>query len=76
MRPVRETYKPDPVDEFLKQYEQQHKNKSTYNEQSYNNYNENTTQSKGQIKIVKAITVIGLQKTAVLIDQSQKKKQT
>ena len=26
--------KPDPVDEFLKQYEQQHKNTNTYNEQT------------------------------------------
>ena len=38
--------KPDPVHEFLKQYEQQHKNMNTYKEQSNNNYNENTTQKQ------------------------------
>ena len=37
---------PDPVDEFIKQYEQQHKNINTYNEQSYNNFNKNTVQRK------------------------------
>ena len=39
---------PDHIDEFLIQYEQQHNNKTTYNEQSYNSYNENMAQSKSQ----------------------------
>ena len=54
----------------LKQYDQQHKSKNTYNEQLYNNYSRSTTQRKSHERThnnkLEVITVIRLQETTLV----------
>ena len=46
LRPAIQYTKSDPVEEFLKQYEQQHNKTSAYNEQLYNSSDRNIKQNK------------------------------